>query len=100
MRVLGARCIVQEEKLEEATKSGIVIPGRDKVQTNRGKVISVGSGALLENGTKVPMEVKVGDRVIYTSFSGTPIVTGDKNVESFVVLNERDILAILDDSDK
>lgn len=100
MRVLGARCIVQEEKLEEATKSGIVIPGRDKVQTNRGKVISVGSGALLENGTKVPMEVKVGDRVVYTSFSGTPIVTGDKNTESFVILNERDILAILDDSDK
>lgn len=100
MRVLGARCIVQEEKLEESTKSGIVIPGRDKVQTNRGKVISVGSGALLENGTKVPMEVKVGDRVVYTSFSGTPIVTGDKNAESFVILNERDILAILDDSDK
>lgn len=101
MKVLGARCIVREEKLDEATKSGIVIPGRDKVQTNRGTIIAVGSGAILENGVKIPMEVAVGDRVIYTSFSGTPIVTSNKDHnETFIILNERDILAVLDNTDK
>lgn len=101
MKVLGARCIIKEDKLEEATKSGIVIPGRDKMQTNRGTVIAVGKGALLENGVRVPMEVKEGDRVIYTSFSGTPITTGSKEkAQEFIILNERDILAVLDDTDK
>ena len=96
MKVLGARCLVQEEKLQEKTSTGIIIPGRDKAQTNRGKIISVGDGAILEDGTKVPMEVKVGDRVIYASFAGTPVASGNKNDEIFIVLNERDILCVLD----
>ena len=93
MRVLGARCIVKEEKNDNKTKSGLLIQGKDKEPTYRGEIIAVGDGALLENGQTIPMKVNVGDRVIYTAFSGSPIeVDGDE----FVILNERDILCILD----
>ena len=95
IRVFGARCVVAEEKLEATTASGIVIPGRDKEQTNIGTVLVVGDGALLDNGTKVPMFVKPGDRVVYASFAGTPIVSKDTD-EHLIVLNERDILCCID----
>lgn len=96
MKVLGARCIVKEEKLTDKTSSGIIIPGRDKLQTNRGTVIAVGNGAILENGTKVPMEVKVGDKIVYASFAGTPVATSSNEDDIFIVLNERDILCVLE----
>lgn len=97
LKVLGARCVVLEDKLEEKTSSGIVIPGREKEPTFRGTVVAVGDGALLETGVRVTVEeqgIKVGDRVIYTNFSGSPILT---NNETFVVLNCRDIIAIITD---
>ena len=97
MKVIGARCLVRESKLEKTLSSGIVIPGRDKEQTNIGTVISVGEGAILDNGTKVPMQVSEGDQVIYASFSGSPInIKG----EVFIILNERDILCTIDENDK
>lgn len=95
MKVFGARCIVKEDKLSETTKSGIIVPGRDEQQTNRGTVIAVGNGALLENGVRVPMDIKVNDRVVYTAFSGTPIVV-DNTKETYIILNERDILAVIE----
>lgn len=94
MRVFGARCIVKEEKREtNKTSSGIIVPGSDKEPTFTGTVIAVGDGALLDSGIRVPMEVKVGDRIVYTNFSGTPIINKG---ETYLVLNERDILAIID----
>lgn len=93
MKVFGARCIIKEEKQSNKTNSGIVVQGRDKEPTYRGEVIAVGNGAMLENGTRVPLDVKVGDKVVYTAFSGSPIV--DKG-ETFLILNERDILCVLD----
>jgi chaperonin GroES len=94
MKVLGARCIVKEIKLPEATKSGIVIPGQEKMQTNRGIVIAIGDGAMLDNGTKVPMQVKPGDEVVYAQFAGSPIEGKDKEI--YLVLNERDILCVFE----
>lgn len=94
MKVFGARCIVKEEKKEtNKTSSGIIVPGSDKEPTFTGTVISVGQGALLDSGIRVPMDVKVGDRVVYTNFSGTPIINKG---ETYLVLNERDILAVID----
>lgn len=94
MKVFGARCIVKEEKREtNKTSSGIIVPGSDKEPTFTGTVIAVGDGALLDSGIRVPMEVKVGDRIVYTNFSGTPIINKG---ETYLVLNERDILAIID----
>ena len=95
MKIFGARCIVEELKQSETTKTGIIIPGNDKEPTYRGTVISVGDGAMLENGTRVPMEVKPGDEIIYTTFSGSPIID-EKTGKTFIILNERDILCILD----
>lgn len=92
MRVLGARVLVREDKNESATKSGLIIPGKSKEPTFRGEVVSVGDGAVLDNGERIPMQVSVGDKVVYTSFSGSPI---EINGEIFVVLNERDILAVI-----
>lgn len=97
MKVIGARCIVKEIKLSEKTTGGVIIPGREKQQTNKGVVVTVGDGAILENGTRVPMDVKIGDTVIYAAFAGTPIVTGSNTKDDvFMILNERDILLVLE----
>lgn len=93
LKVLGARVIVKEEKNNNKTKSGIIVPGREKEPTFRGTVIGVGDGSYLECGKLIPMKVKVGDRVIYTNWSGSPIAIDD---EIFVILNERDILSIIE----
>ena len=94
MKTLGARCIVKEIKKEDKLKSGIILQGRSKEPTYHGTVISVGNGAMLENGQRVPMEVKVGDEVVYTAFSGSPVVCDG---EEYIILNERDILCILNE---
>ena len=98
LRINGARVLVREEKLSATTASGITIPGREKEQTNKGVVIAVGDGALLENGTKVPVAVSVGETVVYSSFSGSPIKVDEKDEEKYLILNERDILAVILDN--
>lgn len=93
IKVLGARCIVKEDKLEEKTSSGLIIPGRDKVPTNRGVIVGVGDGAMLDDGTKVPMPVKEGDTVVYANFAGSPI---EVDGVVYIILNERDILCVVE----
>ena len=91
----GARVLVKEQKLSKTTKSGIELPGREKEHTNQGTVLAVGDGAMLEDGTVVPVKIEVGDKVMYTAFSGSPIVEADADEEEdirYLILNERDIL--------
>ena len=94
--IKGARVLVKEQTLSRVTASGIELPGREKEHTNQGIVLAVGDGAMLENGTVVPVSVKVGDKVMYTAFSGSPIVDADADEEEenvrYLILNERDIL--------
>lgn len=97
IRINGARILVKEERLSDATSSGIIMPGREKQQTNKGTVLVVGDGAMLENGTKVPVQVKVGDTVIYSSFSGSPIKQDANDEDIYLILNERDILCVIED---
>lgn len=97
IRINGARVLVKEEKLSEATSSGIVIPGREKQQTNKGTVLVVGDGSMLENGTKVPVQISVGEKVIYSSFSGSPVKVNANDEEVYLILNERDILCVLEE---
>ena len=73
------------------------MPGREKQQTNKGKVLIVGDGAMLENGTKVPVQVKVGETVIYSSFSGSPIKENPDDEDTYLILNERDILCVIEE---
>lgn len=92
--VKGARVLVKEQKLSQQTESGIIIQGREKEHTNQGIVLAVGNGAMLENGTVIPVGVKVGDKVMYTAFSGSPITKAGDDDEDirYLILNERDIL--------
>lgn len=96
VKIIGARVLVKEERDEEVTTSGIIVPGKDKEKTNRGRVIAVGDGALLESGERVPMKVKVGDFVLYSSFSGAPIKEKEDDDDTFLILNERDIYCVLE----
>lgn len=97
IRINGARILVKEERLSDTTSSGIIMPGREKQQTNKGKVLVVGDGAILENGTQIPVSVKVGETVIYSSFSGSPIKEDTSDEDVYLILNERDILCIVED---
>lgn len=89
---LGDRILVKALEAEEKTKGGIVLPDTAKEKPQTGKVIAVGKGRLLEDGIVKPLEVKVGDTVLYGRYSGTEI---NHNGEDFLILKEDDILAIV-----
>lgn len=93
VKPLGDRVLVKPATKEEKTKGGIVIPDTAKEKPQEGEIIAVGSGKLLDNGERVPLEVKVGDKVIYSKFAGTEIKLDD---EEHLLLSERDILAIVE----
>ena len=84
---LGDRVVLQQLQAEETTKSGIVLPGQNKEKPQQAKVIAVGPGT-----EEVKMEVKKGDEVIYSKYSGTEVKIGD---EEYIVVKQSDILAII-----
>lgn len=92
LKVIGARCIVKENPVEEKSKGGIILTAANKERQYVGTVIAVGEGATLESGVIKPMQVKVGDEVMFAKFAGTPI---EYNNEQYIVLNERDILVAI-----
>lgn len=93
VKPLGDRILIKPLAAEEKTASGIVLPDTAKEKPQQGEVLAVGSGKLLENGQKVALEVKVGDKVIYSKYAGNEIkIEG----EECIILNERDILAIME----
>ncbi|MBZ4688365.1 MAG: chaperonin GroES [Clostridia bacterium] len=94
IKPLGDRVVVKPVEVEEKTASGIVLPDTAKEKPQQAEVIAVGSGRVLENGERIPMEVSVGDKVIYSKFAGTEFKQGD--VE-YLILNERDILGIVEE---
>ena len=89
---LGDRLIVKALEAEEKTKGGIVLPDSAKERPQEGKVLAVGKGKLLEDGTVKPLEVKAGDRILFGKYSGTEIKVDDGEV---LILREDDILAII-----
>lgn len=92
IRPVGDRLVVKPAAKEEVTRSGIVIPDTAKEKPQEGEVIAVGSGKLLDNGDRVPMEIKVGDRVLYAKYGGTEFKLDG---EDYLVMRESDVLAIL-----
>jgi len=77
---------------EEKTKGGIVLPDTAKEKPQEGEVKAVGTGRVLDNGQKLPLDVSVGDRVLFSKYGGTEVkVDGDE----FLILSERDVLAIV-----
>ncbi|GAB5603883.1 MULTISPECIES: co-chaperone GroES [Thermus] len=92
IKPLGDRVVVKRIEEEPKTKGGIVLPDTAKEKPQKGKVIAVGSGRILENGQKVPLEVKEGDIVVFAKYGGTEI---EIDGEEYVILSERDLLAVL-----
>ena len=96
IRVIGARLLVKEERLAKENEAGIILPGREKQQTNKGIVLKVGDGSMLADGTKVPINISVGETVIYSSFAGSPIKEKEDDPDNYLILNERDILCVVE----
>ena len=94
LKPLGDRIVVKVLTREEKTKgSGIVLPDTAKEKPTEGEVMAVGSGKVLDNGQKLPVEVKVGDRIIFSKYAGTEVkIDGDE----YVIFSERDVLAIIE----
>jgi chaperonin GroES len=91
LQPLGDRVLVRPEEKEEALPSGLVIPDTAKEKPQEGLVLAVGPGAYIE-GKRVPLDVKEGDRVLYSKYGGTEVKVDG---EELLVLSERDILAVV-----
>jgi chaperonin GroES len=89
---LGDRVVLQREESETVTAGGIVLPDTAKDKPTRGKIISVGEGRLLDNGTRNALQVKAGDRVLFTSYAGEQFKLGDREL---LLMREEDILAVI-----
>jgi chaperonin GroES len=93
IKPLGDRVVVKPLEAEAKSKGGIVLPDTAKEKPQEGKIIAVGKGKVLENGSLQAPEVKVGDKVLYGKYSGNEITT--KEGEELLIMREEDILAII-----
>ncbi|HSQ39336.1 MAG: co-chaperone GroES [Anaerolineae bacterium CG1_02_58_13] len=93
LKPLGDRIVVQPIEQEEITAGGIVLPETAKEKPQQGKVLAAGPGARDEDGERIPMDVKVGDKVLYAKYGGTEFKMDGKKL---LILRESDLLAILD----
>jgi chaperonin GroES len=90
LQPLGDRVLVKPIPREEVTKGGIVLPDTAKEKPQEGEVLAVGPGKMTDDGNRIPLDVKVGDKVIYAKYGGTEIKEVD---EELIILRESDILA-------
>lgn len=89
---LGDRVVIEALEAKEKTKGGIVLPDTAKEKPQEGKVVAVGKGKAADDGKIVPLETKVGDKVLYGKYSGTEITIDDTE---YLIMKEEDILAIV-----
>ena len=90
---LGDRVVIRRDDSEETTSGGIVLPDSAQDKPARGKVVSVGEGRLLEDGSRGHMQVKAGDRVLFSSYAGETIKLGD---DELLLMGEDQILAVIE----
>ena len=93
LQPLGERVVIQREASQEKTAGGIVLPDAAKDKPARGTIVSVGDGKLLDSGRRNPLQVKVGDRVIFSSYAGETFKLDD---EDLLLMREDDILAVIE----
>jgi chaperonin GroES len=93
IKPLEDRIVVKPLDAEQTTASGLVIPDTAKEKPQEGEVLSVGPGRVDDNGNRVPVDVQVGDKVIYSKYGGTEV---KYNNEDYLVLSARDVLAIVE----
>ncbi|MCI5566505.1 MAG: co-chaperone GroES [Veillonellaceae bacterium] len=92
IKPLGERVVIEVAESEMKTASGIVLPDTAKEKPQEGTIVAVGTGKLLDNGERAKMEVKAGDKVLFSKYSGTEVKVDEKK---YLVVRESDILAIL-----
>lgn len=92
IKPLGDRIVVKVIEVEEVTKGGIVLPGTAKEKPQQGKVVAVGTGEYID-GKKVELEVKVGDKVLFSKYAGTEVKVDG---EEYLILRQSDVLAIIE----
>ena len=93
LRPLGDRIIIELVEVEETTSFGIVLPDSAKEKPQTGKIVAVGTGRVLDNGTRVELDVKVGDEIIFSKYSGTEV---KYDGTEYLILRESDILAVVE----
>ena len=93
LQPLGDRVVVERDESLETTTGGIVLPDSAQDKPSRGTIISIGTGRLLDDGSRAKMQVKKGDRVLFTSYAPEAITLGE---DEYLLMNESDILAIID----
>ncbi len=92
LKPLGDRVVVEHVEQAEKSAGGVFLPDTAKEKPQEGKVLAVGTGRTLDNGTKVAMEVKAGDTIIYSKYSGSEVKVEGKEV---LIISEKDVLAIV-----
>lgn len=93
LKPLGDRVVIETQNEEEKTVGGIVLANNAKEKPQTGKVIAVGSGRILDNGKTLEPSVKAGDKVLFDKYAGTSV---DYDGESYLILHDKDIVAIID----
>jgi chaperonin GroES len=93
IRPLGERVVVKPLPSEEVTKGGIVLPDTAKEKPQEGEVIAVGSGRLLDNGTRVAIDLKVGDKILFSKYAGNEVKI---NEVEYLIMREADILGVIE----
>ena len=93
LQPLGDRVVVEREESETVTSGGILLPDSAKDKPTRGKIISVGDGRLLKSGQRTPLQVKVGNRVLFSAYAGDSFKLGDREL---LLMREEDVLAIVE----
>ncbi len=93
IRPLHDRILVERVEEGEVKKGGIIIPDTAKEKPQEAKVIAVGNGKVTEDGKKIPLDVKAGDRILFGKYSGSEVKIEDKE---YLILREEDVLAILE----
>ena len=90
---LGDKVVLKQLVAEETTKSGIILPGQAKEKPQQAEVIAVGPGGVID-GKEITMQVKAGDKVIYSKYAGTEVKLGE---EEFIIVKQNDIVAVVED---
>ena len=93
LQPLGDRVVLEREESESITAGGIVLPDSAKDKPARGKIIAVGDGRLMKDGSRSPLQVKAGNRVLFSSYAGDTFKLGDREL---LLMREEDILAIIE----
>ncbi len=92
VKPLADRVLIKPMEASEMKKGGIIIPDTAKEKPQEGEIIEVGPGRVTDDGKKIPLEVKKGDKVLYGKYSGTEVTIDDKE---YIIMRESDILAVI-----